>query len=190
MVLGAPAGAKLENGRLADIAPTMLALMGIEKPAAMTGHSLLKKATPAPSRKNVLLLAANYLADALLRVRRYGAMPRDSGDERRGRARRCAPIAATRRRNRRMDLSQGAAGAPAWTTCRPAQQQLGALKDELAKSRPGAGRRQGEKQSLAAEAAALRQKLIDTAARIKHWNVKRSVLGGADRAASVAGRCA
>ena len=29
MVLGAPPGAKLENGRLADVAPTMLALMGI-----------------------------------------------------------------------------------------------------------------------------------------------------------------
>ena len=41
VALGAPAGAKLENGRLADIAPTMLALMGIDKPAAMTGHSLL-----------------------------------------------------------------------------------------------------------------------------------------------------
>ena len=41
IALGAPAGAKLENGRLADIAPTVLSLMGIEKPAAMTGHSLL-----------------------------------------------------------------------------------------------------------------------------------------------------
>jgi 2,3-bisphosphoglycerate-independent phosphoglycerate mutase len=36
-----PGGAKLENGRLADIAPTMLALMGLEQPGAMTGHSLL-----------------------------------------------------------------------------------------------------------------------------------------------------
>jgi 2,3-bisphosphoglycerate-independent phosphoglycerate mutase len=38
---GAPKGMKLENGRLADVAPTMLALMGLEKPALMTGHSLL-----------------------------------------------------------------------------------------------------------------------------------------------------
>ena len=38
---GAPKGSKLENGRLADVAPTVLALMGIEKPALMTGHSLL-----------------------------------------------------------------------------------------------------------------------------------------------------
>jgi 2,3-bisphosphoglycerate-independent phosphoglycerate mutase len=43
VVYGAPIpkGAKLENGRLADIAPTMLALMGIEQPKAMTGHCLL-----------------------------------------------------------------------------------------------------------------------------------------------------
>jgi 2,3-bisphosphoglycerate-independent phosphoglycerate mutase len=34
-------GAKLENGRLADIAPTLLALMGIDRPKVMTGHSLL-----------------------------------------------------------------------------------------------------------------------------------------------------
>ena len=32
---------KLADGRLADIAPTMLDIMGIEKPAEMTGHSLL-----------------------------------------------------------------------------------------------------------------------------------------------------
>ena len=43
LALGAPEGATLTNGRLADVAPTMLALMGIGQPAAMTGHSLLKK---------------------------------------------------------------------------------------------------------------------------------------------------
>jgi 2,3-bisphosphoglycerate-independent phosphoglycerate mutase len=31
----------LKNGKLGDIAPTILALMGIEKPAEMTGTSLL-----------------------------------------------------------------------------------------------------------------------------------------------------
>ena len=36
-----PKIAKLENGRLADIAPTVLALMGLEQPKVMTGHSLL-----------------------------------------------------------------------------------------------------------------------------------------------------
>jgi 2,3-bisphosphoglycerate-independent phosphoglycerate mutase len=36
-------GARLrEGGRLADIAPTMLAMMGLPKPAAMAGTSLLK----------------------------------------------------------------------------------------------------------------------------------------------------
>ena len=37
---GAP-GATLHDGRLADLAPTLLALMGLEQPAAMTGRSLL-----------------------------------------------------------------------------------------------------------------------------------------------------
>ena len=36
-------GQKLrENGRLADVAPTLLDLMGLDKPAAMTGRSLLR----------------------------------------------------------------------------------------------------------------------------------------------------
>ncbi len=43
LALNAPPGTRLANGRLADIAPTMLALMGIAQPAAMTGHSLLEK---------------------------------------------------------------------------------------------------------------------------------------------------
>ena len=34
---------ELEEGRLCDLAPTMLALAGIEQPAEMTGHSLLKR---------------------------------------------------------------------------------------------------------------------------------------------------
>jgi 2,3-bisphosphoglycerate-independent phosphoglycerate mutase len=46
--MGAPPGTRLENGRLADIAPTMLTLMGLEKPSAMTGHSLL---AGAPAKK-------------------------------------------------------------------------------------------------------------------------------------------
>jgi 2,3-bisphosphoglycerate-independent phosphoglycerate mutase len=41
VAFGAPKGARLNNGRLADVAPTLLDLMGIEKPAVMTGHSLL-----------------------------------------------------------------------------------------------------------------------------------------------------
>lgn len=34
---------KLENGKLADLSPTLLALLGIEQPAEMTGHSLIKR---------------------------------------------------------------------------------------------------------------------------------------------------
>jgi len=42
MLVNGPAGVKtLRDGRLADIAPTMLALMGLKQPAEMTGHSLL-----------------------------------------------------------------------------------------------------------------------------------------------------
>jgi 2,3-bisphosphoglycerate-independent phosphoglycerate mutase len=48
VLYGAPLAAKLDNGRLADIAPTLLALMGLEQPAAMTGHSLL---AGAPAKK-------------------------------------------------------------------------------------------------------------------------------------------
>ncbi|MBV9549782.1 MAG: 2,3-bisphosphoglycerate-independent phosphoglycerate mutase [Alphaproteobacteria bacterium] len=33
----------LQNGRLADVAPTLLDLMGIPQPAAMTGHSLFQR---------------------------------------------------------------------------------------------------------------------------------------------------
>ena len=35
--------AKLKEGRLADLAPTMLDLMNLEKPAEMTGESLIEK---------------------------------------------------------------------------------------------------------------------------------------------------
>ena len=43
VAINAPKGTKLENGRLADVAPTMLALMGVKQPQPMTGHSLLGK---------------------------------------------------------------------------------------------------------------------------------------------------
>ncbi|MBE9605217.1 2,3-bisphosphoglycerate-independent phosphoglycerate mutase [Acetobacteraceae bacterium H6797] len=43
LVFGAPAGSSLGEGRLADIAPTLLDLMGLAKPAAMTGKSLLAR---------------------------------------------------------------------------------------------------------------------------------------------------
>ncbi len=41
VMIGGEDGAKLKVGRLADLAPTMLDLMGLEKPAEMTGESLL-----------------------------------------------------------------------------------------------------------------------------------------------------
>ena len=43
----------VRNGILADIAPTLLDMLGIPQPAAMTGHSLLVRKSPAPSRSGV-----------------------------------------------------------------------------------------------------------------------------------------
>jgi 2,3-bisphosphoglycerate-independent phosphoglycerate mutase len=43
VAINAAKGTKLEDGRLADVAPTLLALIGIPQPAPMTGHSLIKK---------------------------------------------------------------------------------------------------------------------------------------------------
>jgi 2,3-bisphosphoglycerate-independent phosphoglycerate mutase len=42
-VLGLKTGTKLGDGGLADVAPTLLALMGMEKPKQMTGSSLFKR---------------------------------------------------------------------------------------------------------------------------------------------------
>ena len=40
-LVGGPAGASLRNGRLADLAPTLLSLMGLPVPDEMTGESLI-----------------------------------------------------------------------------------------------------------------------------------------------------
>ncbi|HEY3145219.1 MAG TPA: alkaline phosphatase family protein, partial [Dongiaceae bacterium] len=49
VVVGA-AGRKVSDGKLADVAPTLLELMGLPKPAAMTGHSLLAPREDARAR--------------------------------------------------------------------------------------------------------------------------------------------
>lgn len=41
-LVGGPEGASIGNGRLADLAPTLLELMGVTKPDEMTGESLLR----------------------------------------------------------------------------------------------------------------------------------------------------
>ncbi len=43
LLIGGEDGTSLREGILADIAPTLLKLMGIEQPAEMTGHSLILK---------------------------------------------------------------------------------------------------------------------------------------------------
>jgi 2,3-bisphosphoglycerate-independent phosphoglycerate mutase len=47
-----PAGRRLRDGALPDVAPTVLELMGLPIPREMTGHSLLRAAgsRPEPSR--------------------------------------------------------------------------------------------------------------------------------------------
>ena len=42
ILVNGPAGVEISDGRLADVAPTLLELMGIAQPAAMTGRSLLR----------------------------------------------------------------------------------------------------------------------------------------------------
>lgn len=42
LLLSCPRGAKLVNGKLADLAPTLLKLMDVAQPEAMTGHSLVE----------------------------------------------------------------------------------------------------------------------------------------------------
>ena len=52
LVNGAAAVRKLRDGRLADIAPTLLALMGLPQPAEMTGKSLIPAgAAAAPAEE-------------------------------------------------------------------------------------------------------------------------------------------
>jgi 2,3-bisphosphoglycerate-independent phosphoglycerate mutase len=43
ILIDGPPGVKLKDGRLADVAPTLLALIGFEQPAEMTGVSLLER---------------------------------------------------------------------------------------------------------------------------------------------------
>ena len=50
LLSGAPPGALLADGRLADLAPTLLALMGLAQPAEMTGRSLLRADAAARGR--------------------------------------------------------------------------------------------------------------------------------------------
>jgi 2,3-bisphosphoglycerate-independent phosphoglycerate mutase len=41
VLVGGPPGARLRDGRLADLAPTVLHLMGLPRPPQMTGESLI-----------------------------------------------------------------------------------------------------------------------------------------------------
>lgn len=43
VLVNGPEGVALRKGRLADLAPTLLELMGLEMPAEMTGESLITR---------------------------------------------------------------------------------------------------------------------------------------------------
>src|SRR4029453_17122693 len=65
VLFNAPSGVvSLADGRLADVAPTLLALMGLKQPAEMTGQSLLR-ATP---RDHVLVVSAALRREAARKV--------------------------------------------------------------------------------------------------------------------------
>ena len=42
ILVNGPDGARLDTGRLADLAPSLLELMGLEQPPEMTGQSLIR----------------------------------------------------------------------------------------------------------------------------------------------------
>jgi 2,3-bisphosphoglycerate-independent phosphoglycerate mutase len=50
IVVNAPRNMKLASGRLADVAPTLLDLMGLAKPGQMVGHSLIERAATSVER--------------------------------------------------------------------------------------------------------------------------------------------
>ena len=59
VLVNAPPGiAGIGDGRLADIAPTLLALMGMKQPPAMTGHNLLIGAASDPGAGNTSRVSA------------------------------------------------------------------------------------------------------------------------------------
>jgi len=56
LITGAGSRTLKETGSLTDIAPTALELLGMEKPAAMTGRSLLNEYVSVPCRRLLLLI--------------------------------------------------------------------------------------------------------------------------------------
>ena len=59
----------------------------------------------------------------------------------------------------------------------PSARQLGALKEELAKTRPVVAEAKSQSESLAGQARDLRQKLVDTAAHIEELEREKIALG-------------
>jgi len=58
ILLGGPPGITLEHGRLADVAPTLLELLGIPQPPEMTGRSLIVRERAAATREPAIAHSA------------------------------------------------------------------------------------------------------------------------------------
>ncbi len=54
VLVGGPPGRALVDGKLSDVSPTLLTLLGLPQPKEMTGHSLLVDATEAAARRRAI----------------------------------------------------------------------------------------------------------------------------------------
>ena len=153
VAIGAPKGSALENGRLADVAPTMLALMGLKQPAPMTGHSLSGKARDCAAR---FLSSAGgggtCTAAGCLAAPRPNATSKvtvKSGAASAPGAERAMP---SPRPNRRSTFPRRCR-ARRWTSFRPARAQLGTLNAETGQDKPALASAKAEKRPAFARSA-------------------------------------
>ena len=58
ILLGGPPGIGLDHGRLADVAPTLLELMGLPQPPEMTGRSLIVRDRATAAREPAVAQSA------------------------------------------------------------------------------------------------------------------------------------
>ena len=115
IAFGAPKGARSNNGRLADVAPTMLDLMGLEKPGADDGpfpfgeRGVRRNARPS----SFSCCWRHRRACAAQRIHKRGRMLRD-------RAHAPSRLHRGRRRRSRRWISATPCPARRWPNCRPA----------------------------------------------------------------------
>ncbi len=133
VLYGAAKGAKLQDGRLADIAPTILALMGLAQPQAMTGHSLLVGA-PAKRKTPEREISSSARGAGRRHVCRGRACP-GAGPAHAPSALKTDAPPSSKDQEPAIDLSHALPGE-SLKGLPSSQEQLGTLKAELAKDRP------------------------------------------------------